>query len=385
MPDQQTIEPFGIYIHWPFCESLCPYCDFNTYCSNQIDHEQWCEAYLRQLDHSAKELEANPCTSVYFGGGTPSLMESRTVGKILDRISLHWGFSDQLEITLEANPTTVEQDRFLCFRSEGINRLSLGVQALKDSDLKALGRKHGVKEAIKAYETADRVFNNISLDFMFGRQFQSRESWIGELHEIVALNPNHLSIYQLTIEPNTPFGKRYVANRLEGIPDEDILADMYLATMEICERNGFKQYEISNYSKPGYKGRHNLVYWEYHDFLGIGPGAHGRISINNQYFRTNTILSPESWLDGIFKLGTGENQRELIDLKERGSEYLITSLRLNDGMNIDRFERISGSKLDNNTISELVQDNWVEITDGQLKVTTNGRMVLNQIISKLLS
>ena len=307
------------------------------------------------------------------------------IPQILDGISLHWGFPDQPEITLEANPTTVEQDGFLCFRSEGINRLSLGLQALKDSDLKALGRKHGVKEAIKAYETADRVFNNISLDFMFGRQFQSRESWIGELHEIVALNPNHLSIYQLTIEPNTTFGKRHAVNRLEGIPDEDTLADMYLATMEICEWNGFKQYEISNYSKPGYEGRHNLVYWEYHDFLGLGPGAHGRISIDNQYFRTNTILDPESWLDGIFKSGTGEYQRELINLKERGSEYLLTSLRLNDGMNIDRFKQISGSEPDSNTISELVQDNWIEITDGQLKVTTNGRMVLNRIISRLLS
>ncbi len=339
---------------------------------------------MKQLDHAADELEDRPCTSVYFGGGTPSLMDPGTVGRILKKISSNFGLSPDPEITLEANPTTVEQASFMQFRDNGINRLSLGIQALNNKDLKALGRRHSVKEAIKAYETADQVFNNVSLDFMFGRQFQTAEDWTSELYDIMELNPQHLSIYQLTIEPNTPFGKRYAANRLQGLPDEDTLAEMYLATMDICENNRYRQYEISNYSKPGFQGRHNLVYWGYFNFLGIGPGAHGRIKVKNQYYRTNTILSPDSWLGEVFASGTGENLREIIGAKERASEYLLTALRLTDGMNIVRFEKMSEKRLDQERVRELVKDGWVEISDGQLTVTKKGRLVLNQIITQLL-
>ncbi len=385
MIEQQANEPFGIYIHWPFCESLCPYCDFNTYCSDRIDQKIWREAYLKQLDHASFELEDRPCTSVYFGGGTPSLMEPGSVGTILDKISSIWNLSSNPEITLEANPTTVEQVRFQEFKNIGINRLSLGMQALNNRDLKSLGRRHSVEEAIRAYETADRVFNNVSLDFMFGRQFQAVENWTRELHEIMALDPNHLSIYQLTIEPNTPFGKRQDANRLHGLPDEDTLAEMYLATMDICESYGFQQYEISNYSKPGFQGKHNLIYWRYFNFLGIGPGAHGRIKVNNQYYKTNTIRNPDAWLGKVLEIGSGEDQREIIDTRERGCEYLLTSLRLTEGINLARFEKMSGNKLDQKTVRELIQDCWVEIAAGQLVVTKKGRLVLNQIITQLIS
>lgn len=384
MPDPRTKVPFGIYIHWPFCESLCPYCDFNTYCSKRIDQKQWCEAYLKQLDHATNELENRSCTSVYFGGGTPSLMCPGTIGRILEKISATFGLSNDSEITLEANPTTVEQASFRQFRDNGINRFSLGIQALNNRDLKALGRRHSVEEAIRALETADRVSNNVSLDFMFGRQFQTPDDWIHELHEIMELNPNHLSIYQLTIEPNTPFGKRHATNRLQGLPDEDTLAEMYLATMDICENHGYRQYEISNFSKPGFQGKHNLVYWRYFNFLGIGPGAHGRIKVKDHYYRTNTILHPNRWLEKVFECGTGEKQRDIIDKKERASEYLLTALRLTNGMNIVRYEKMSERQLDQESLRKLVQDRWVEKLDGQLIVTKKGRLVLNQIISQLL-
>ena len=384
LPDQQTNEPFGIYIHWPFCESLCPYCDFNTYCSASIDQDQWCRAYLKQLEHAAGELEDNVCSSIYFGGGTPSLIDPGTVGRIIEKIATSFGLSPEPEITLEANPTTVEQDRFRQFRENGINRLSLGIQALNDQDLKALGRRHSVAEAIRAFKTADLVFSNVSLDFMFGRQYQTTRDWTCELHDILSLNPQHLSIYQLTIEPGTPFGQRHAAKRLPGLPDEDTLAEMYLATMDICAGNGYGQYEISNYAKPGFQGRHNLIYWEYHNFLGIGPGAHGRIKVKNQYYKTNTNRSPDHWLKNVFARGTGENLREAVDMSERGSEYLLTALRLNEGLNIARFEEISKTKLNLEAVRELDQGGWVKLVDGQLIVTKQGRLVLNQVITQLI-
>ncbi len=310
-------------------------------------------------------------------------MAPLTIEKILVKIDSQWSFASEPEITLEANPTSVEQIKFKQFKDCGVNRLSLGMQALDDKDLNVLGRRHTVNEALRSYETADRVFDNISLDFMFGRQYQTLEEWEDELVQIIALNPNHLSIYQLTIEPETPFGKRLSAGKLPGLPEDDTLADMFQLTMETCASKGFIQYEISNYAKSGFEGRHNMVYWDYFNFLGIGPGAHGRINVKNKLYRTNTIRQPKQWLDNVLDLGTGENLRKCVDQKEQGAEYLLTALRLNRGMNLARFENMSGAKLNKQRVSELVKDGWVEILDGHIVVSNNGRMVLNQIITQL--
>ena len=374
----------GIYVHWPYCQSKCPYCDFNAYASAEFDDRAWLNAYLRQLDGYFEETSDRTCASVYFGGGTPSLMAPQTVGGILDRVDSAWGFEDGHEVTLEANPSSSDAESFNSFRAAGVNRISIGVQSLRDDELRRLGRLHTAAEARSAFDVASAAFERTSIDLIYGRQHQSLDDWTRELEEAMGWGSEHLSLYQLTIEPGTPFGSRQKAGRLPGLPDDDLAADMFDATREICERSGYAQYEISNFAKPGSESRHNLLYWRYSDFLGIGPGAHGRFSAHGRRIATETHLSPEAWLDAVDERGTGESSRTLISDSEQAKEYLLMSLRLAEGVDTRRYALLNGAELDKETIERLAAEGLVEISEGFLRSTARGRLLLNAILTELV-
>ncbi|MCY4446124.1 MAG: radical SAM family heme chaperone HemW [Rhodobacteraceae bacterium] len=375
---------FGIYVHWPFCQALCPYCDFNKYLHQNIDHAMWCESYLTALQTYSKNTSLTRCQSVYFGGGTPSLMNPSTCGRILALIDQLWGFNSNPEFTLEANPTSVEANKLAQFKDNGINRISLGIQSLKNTDLQRLGRRHSVAEAIKAYQIARNLFSNVSLDLIFGRQNQTLLAWQRELQEALNLMPEHLSIYQLTIESGTVFGKLKALNKLTGLPCEETLATMYELTMATCQNAGYNHYEVSNFAYPGYEGRHNLMYWQSKPFLGIGPGAHGRIKIDQHYYRTETILAPEAWLTGVKTNGTGESFRHRLEAWEQAEEYLMMGLRLNDGISLARFNTLAPHHLNKSILEMYVGERLLSIDEQRLKATQKGRLVLNRIIADLL-
>lgn len=375
---------FGIYFHWPFCEARCPYCDFNTYAEVGYDQETWKSAYLRQLDTYAATTERQPCDTVFFGGGTPSLLQPRIIAAILDRIDQLWRLASDAEITLEANPSSTESAKFARYSNAGINRISIGVQSLNDTDLKRLGRMHSVTEAKTAFEIAANQFSQVSVDLMFGRQFQRLANWQQELDDIMQWGAQHLSLYQLTIEPKTVFGLRHQAGRLEGLPNDALAAEMQLAAAAICHQYGYYQYEISNYAQLGYESRHNLIYWRCHDFLGIGPGAHGRLTIDGQRISTETYLLPNKWLEAVSTTGCGEVRRTKLTKQEIATEYLMMSLRLTEGTNLSRLQKYCKEILNNNALNQLLEHKFVEIKDNHLKVTNSGRLVLNSIISTLM-
>ena len=270
---------FGVYVHWPFCQAKCPYCDFNSHVAASVDHDLWLEAYLAEIDAAAAMTGARDVRSVFFGGGTPSLMEPRVVGAVLDRVAARWRVSGQVEVTLEANPTSVEAARLAGYRTAGVNRVSLGVQALNDQDLRRLGRLHSAAEALTAVGVAREIFERVSFDLIYARQDQAVQDWEAELAQALALGPDHVSLYQLTIEDGTAFGDRHRRGRLPGLPDEDRAADLYDVTQSLTEAAGLPAYEVSNHARPGAEARHNLLYWESGDYAGIGPGAHGRLTL----------------------------------------------------------------------------------------------------------
>ena len=383
MGSEAASPTLGIYIHWPYCQSKCPYCDFNAYASADFDHRAWLAAYLRQLDSYFEETSDRTCASVYFGGGTPSLMDPRTVDGILDRIDSAWGFEDGHEVTLEANPSSSDAERFGSFRAAGVNRISIGVQSLRDDDLRRLGRLHSAAEARSAFDAASTAFERTSIDLIYGRQHQSLDGWTNELEEALDWGSEHLSLYQLTVEPGTSFGARQRAGRLSGLPDDELAADMFIATQEICERSGRAQYEISNFACPGSESRHNLLYWRYLDFLGVGPGAHGRFAANGRMAATETHLSPETWLSAVAERGTGESMRTLISDSEQAEEYLLMSLRLAEGVDARRYALLNGAELDGEAIKRLEAEKLVEISEGRLRATAKGRLVLNAILAEL--
>ena len=296
---------FGVYIHWPFCQSKCPYCDFNSHVSAQIDQRQWARAFVLELERYHLETAGRIVTSVFFGGGTPSLMQPELVETIISCIAENWGLSPDCEITLEANPSSVEAGRFQGYRTAGINRVSLGIQSLDDSDLKKLGRLHTADEALAAIATAQQTFARVSIDLIYARQDQQLADWRAELTRALDLGTEHLSAYQLTIEQDTAFGKLHALGKLHGLPDDGLSADMYLLTQETCAAFGLDAYEVSNYARPWARSQHNLVYWRASDYLGIGPGAHGRITLDGQRLATDTGLIPEVWLAAALA-GNGE-------------------------------------------------------------------------------
>ncbi len=342
---------FGLYIHWPFCEAKCPYCDFNSHVSRNIDHKAWRRAYLQELRRAAGETSGRVLNSVFFGGGTPSLMEPETVADIIAGIRQLWPVANDLEITLEANPGSVEAGRFEAYRQGGVNRVSIGVQALNDADLKRLGRLHTATEAMAAFDIARNTFDRVSFDLIYARQGQSLKDWETELSHALDLAVDHLSLYQLTIEDGTAFGDRYKAGKLRGLPDEDLSADLYALTQDLCGAAGMPAYEVSNHARDGAQSRHNLVYWRYGDYVGIGPGAHGRITVAGNKWATEAFSYPKRWLDGAATAET-EKPRLHLTLQEQAQEYVLMGLRLRDGISVKRFKALSGRSFD----PEILQD-----------------------------
>ncbi len=375
---------FGVYIHWPFCLSKCPYCDFNSHVRHvAIDEARFARAYLRELAASAERVPGRTVTSIFFGGGTPSLMQPATVAAILDGVARHWPVAADVEVTLEANPTSVEATRFRGYRAAGVNRVSLGVQALDDDALKRLGRTHTAQEALAAVAIARQAFERYSFDLIYAREGQSPQAWAAELKRAIAEAAEHLSLYQLTIEHDTPFAALRAAGKLT-MPDEDLARRLYDITQDICAGAALPAYEVSNHARPGAECRHNLVYWRMQEYAGIGPGAHGRLDIDGRRHATATEKRPEAWLMRVESLGHGLVTDDILVREEVADEFLLMGLRLAEGIDPRLFARIAGRSLDPRRLATLNQEGAVEITpDGRLRVTPAGFPVLDAVVADL--
>jgi putative oxygen-independent coproporphyrinogen III oxidase len=375
---------FGVYVHWPFCASKCPYCDFNSHVRHAPpDQERFAAAFLRELRTTAARVPGRRVSSIFLGGGTPSLMEPKTVATILDEIARLWPTASDCEVTLEANPTSVEAERFKGFRAAGVNRVSLGVQALNDADLRRLGRTHTADEALRAVDVARTHFDRYSFDLIYARPDQAPEAWEAELRRAIAEAAEHLSLYQLTIEQGTVFETLHRAGKLE-VPDPDASRTLYDLTQEVCGAAGLPAYEISNHARPGAECRHNLLYWRSGDFAGIGPGAHGRLTLGNGRIGTSTEKHPETWLAQVFEQGSGIIAEERLIQSENADEFLVMGLRLTEGIDLDRYEQLSGRTLDEERVAFLEQEGLVErLPNNRLKVTPLGFPVLNAVVADL--
>lgn len=374
---------FGLYLHWPYCQSKCPYCDFNSHVMGTVDQKEWRDAYLTQIARYAKETAGNLLQTIYFGGGTPSLMEPELVADIIAASQSAWPTTNNLEITLEANPGSVEVGRFQAYRAAGVNRVSLGLQALNDDALKALGRAHTKSEALSALEVAKSTFERVNFDLIYARQFQSLEEWRKELAEALALAGDHLSLYQLTVEEGTIFHKRAVIGRLPGLPEEELGAEMFDLTQEMTAAAGLPAYEVSNHARTGSESRHNLIYWRGGDYVGIGPGAHGRITGTGGRVSTVAHKSPMQWLQSVKNSGSAESEREILRPEDITIEYLLMAMRTNEGVNLPRYHAIRGVALSQEKIQGLSDLGLVEIADDHLKTTAKGRPLLNGILREL--
>ncbi len=376
---------FGIYVHWPFCLAKCPYCDFNSHVRAAVDQDRWRAALVSEIRAAAREVPGRTVTSVFFGGGTPSLMPPETVATAVETIGAAWTLADDCEITLEANPTSVEAGRFRGFRDAGVNRVSIGIQALNDADLKALGRMHSVAEARAAFDLARRLFDRVSFDLIYARQGQSLAAWRTELGQALGMAADHLSLYQLTIEPGTRFGDLAARGRLRGLPDGDLGADLYLATQEICGAAGLPAYEISNHARTGAEGRHNLTYWRSGDYAGVGPGAHGRLTLGGVRWATETATRPEDWLSAVERGEGGISKRAVVAVEDRAIEMLLMGLRLREGIDLERYRALSGADLDARAVGELTALGLIEQDGGRMRATAAGRPVLNYVLGKLVA
>jgi oxygen-independent coproporphyrinogen-3 oxidase len=384
LPDATRPQDFGLYVHWPFCQAKCPYCDFNSHVAARVDQDRWLSAYVYEIKRISDETGPRLLRSIFFGGGTPSLMKPEVVSAILDAARQGWSFANDIEITLEANPTSIEAGRFREFRSAGINRVSVGIQALNDTDLKRLGRLHSAAEARAAFDIARETFTRASFDLIYARQDQTPDQWRAELAEALAMAADHLSLYQLTIEPGTAFGDRFAKGSLRGLPDENAAADMYEITQEMCAAAGLSAYEISNHAQPGAESRHNLIYWRGGDWAGVGPGAHGRLTLNGKRWGTETELAPTGWLDLVQTKGSGETARVPVTAQEQSEEYVMMGLRLSEGIRLDRLREIGGEVLRTDRIASLVELDLIDCDGETLKTTQAGRPVLNAILRELL-
>lgn len=375
---------FGLYLHWPFCESKCPYCDFNSHVATQVDEGRWRAAYLREIDRAADETSGRVLRSVFLGGGTPSLMSPELVAAILERIRSAWRLENDFEVTLEANPGSVEAGRFAGYRDAGVNRVSIGVQSLRDDALRQLGRKHDAREARKAVDLAQSLFPRVSFDLIYARENQSAGDWEAELLEALSLGTSHLSLYQLTIEPGTPFAARLARGGLRGLPGEDRGAELYQLTQKICDAAGRPAYEVSNHSRPDDRSKHNSIYWRAGDYVGIGPGAHGRLTIAGKRLATEAIRAPSAWLAGTDG-DTAELPRVTLSRHDQAVEYLMMGLRLRDGISLSRLGRLSGYPTFPDAFKDLVGWGMVEISGDSLVATESGRLVLNSVIAQAVS
>ena len=372
---------FGLYVHWPFCLSKCPYCDFNSHVAAAVDQAAYARALASEIAVFAGLTGPRRLDSVFFGGGTPSLMAPRTVEAVLAAARGAWSFANDIEITLEANPTSVEAAAFDGFRAAGVNRISLGVQALNDADLCALGRLHSVDEALRALDTAMSRFDRVSFDLIYARQGQTRDAWTAELGRALGIGTTHLSLYQLTIEDGTAFGDRHRRGLLRGLPDEDLAADLYALTDAMTSAAGLPAYEVSNHARPGQESRHNLIYWRGGDWAGVGPGAHGRLTLGVRH-ATEAVRQPAVWLSDV-AAGTG-HQSEVLAPGAAAEEYLMMSLRLREGSDLTRFRDLGGSDLSRG-IATLAADGLVASDGRRLTATPRGRLLLNSVLAALLT
>ncbi|MGZ5802741.1 MAG: radical SAM family heme chaperone HemW [Xanthobacteraceae bacterium] len=377
-------DAFGVYVHWPFCLAKCPYCDFNSHVRHQaIDEARFVRAFEAEIADTAARAPGRTVSTIFFGGGTPSLMQPSSVSAILDAIGKHWRVTSDVEVTLEANPTSVEATRFRGYRAAGVNRVSLGVQALDDVSLRALGRMHTAQEALDAVAIARAAFDRYSFDLIYARPGQTPDAWRTELTRAISESAEHLSLYQLTIEDGTPFAALHKAGKLVT-PDAEHSRVLYDMTQEVCAAHGLPSYEISNHARPGAESRHNLVYWRYHEYAGIGPGAHGRLAIDGTRRATATEKRPESWLMRVEASGHGRTTDDLLSRDEMADEFLLMGLRLNEGIDPARFIALAGRPLDPDRIASLNVDGFVETTpEGRLRVTRSGFPVLDAVVADL--
>ncbi|MEP4703218.1 MAG: radical SAM family heme chaperone HemW [Hyphomicrobiales bacterium] len=381
---KQPSPGFGIYIHWPFCEAKCPYCDFNSHVRHGgVTQKDYVEAYRREIAYFADLTKGKQVTSMFFGGGTPSLMEPETLDALVREVRNNWDVMEGTEISMEANPSSVEAERFEAYRASGINRLSIGVQSLKDADLKFLGRLHDVEQAINAVEIARATFPRISFDLIYARPNQSEKDWEDELNLAIDYAADHLSLYQLTIEPDTPFQKLFDAGKLVP-PDHNHARALYDITQDVCNARDLPAYEISNHAKVGSESLHNLTYWRYGDYAGIGPGAHSRLTLDGERTGFAVETYPETWLKEVEAKGHGIWNVEVLNEEQSGDEMLLMGLRLKEGISISRYETLSGMTIENKQIEDLIGDGMLEkLSDDIIRVSREGWFVLDAVVADL--
>ncbi len=372
---------FGIYVHWPFCQAKCPYCDFNSHVAARVDQSRWRAAFASEIARHGRLMPGRVVRSIFFGGGTPSLMEPETVAATIDAIRAAWPMGNDVEITLEANPTSVEAGRFRGYRDAGVNRVSMGIQALNDADLARLGRLHSVAEARAAFDVARATFERVSFDLIYARQDQDPAAWRAELAEALAMAADHLSLYQLTIEPGTAFGERFARGGLRGLPDEDRGADLYEITQHMTAAAGLPAYEVSNHARPGAESRHNLVYWSGGTYAGIGPGAHGRLEIDGRRIATEAVSAPGDWLARVTR-GEAPDTQETLTARDVATERVMMGLRIADGVPWDALDALPGIRA---AAARLVDLGLVAPDEDRLRVTAAGRPLLNAVLRELLA
>ena len=375
---------FGLYVHWPYCLSKCPYCDFNSHVANSVDIDQWRKAYLAEILRYRELYGPRVLSSIFFGGGTPSLMPPSLVADIIDAATDAWSPSNNIEITIEANPTSVEVEKLKSFRAAGVNRASIGIQALNDADLRRLGRTHDAKSAIAAIEITQRIFDRSSFDLIYARQDQSLSDWQAELSTALSIAKGHLSLYQLTIEQGTVFGERHKRGLLRGLPDEDRSVALYELTQEMCAASSRPAYEVSNHAQKGEESVHNTIYWKSGDYAGIGPGAHGRITDGDgNRIATSAYREPNKWLQAVLAHGSGERENLVLSRLECLDEYLLMGMRLREGISLAGLADFCGYTINERTVLSLAEDGLVDASGGLIEATPRGRLLLNQVIEHL--
>lgn len=378
----------ALYIHWPFCLAKCPYCDFNSHVRERIDQDRFAAALRRELATEAQRLGPRRLTSIFFGGGTPSLMAPTTVAALIDDATGYFTPADDLEITMEANPTSIEASRLADYRTAGVNRISIGIQSLDDASLATLGRKHSATEATAALALARRLFPRVSFDLIYARPGQEISAWRQELRQALSIASDHLSLYQLTIEPATKFEALYRQGQIV-LPDEDTSAALYEATGEECARAGLLRYEVSNYARPGQESRHNLTYWRYLDYAGIGPGAHGRITLGGELYATRRHRAPEPWAERVERDGTGLTDEDRVHSTDRAREALLMGLRLTEGIDRARFLYRTGLTVDQavdaSVLVNCIDAGYLQATDARLQATADGLIRLDAMLAALVA
>ncbi len=374
---------FGLYIHWPFCDSKCPYCDFNSHVAAQINQADWQTAYLAEIDRLGAQTAGRRLDTVFFGGGTPSLMDPNLVGAVIEHIKTTWTMRNNPEITLEANPGSIEAGRFAGYRDACVTRVSMGMQAMNDADLQKLGRRHTADEARRAFEIAKTCFERVSFDLIYARQDQDIAQWTQELQTALTLAADHLSLYQLTIEDGTAFADRLARGGLKGLPKDDLAAEMYEVTQEVTDKAGLPAYEVSNHARADAESAHNLIYWRGGDYVGIGPGAHGRLTLGGIRWATEAPKSPAFWLKSVLSGQVGELPRNALSSQDHALEYLMMSLRLKEGLSLARYNTLSPTPLSMAQLDYLQDLGMVSFDANCVAATPKGRIVLNAVIREL--